>query len=250
MVDRDEPAGPASECPDGFLMPGEMAAYLCTLEADEDPPRVIAGHIATCPVCEANWAYLKSTNPKVRLKREKDVALLVRHVVAREAHVAALVSLEDRTTAIERLAANLSAPRDGLSTELDEIEHQSAGVDPARVVALCDRVRSIDDDARRFHEASLVAEVFNHRVRSHADKDPKRYETFFILLMESKAEFIELEHWQVEFVASIPETSYFSNVALLVSEAGHFRYALRKLAELRTSFDQATTLYGPVIRAR
>ena len=179
------------------LQPRDLAAYLRTLQAEEEAgelppekkrlplearlPEAVNRHLQDCTTCTENWNFLKKTDPILRAVRKKRVGVIIRSVMAAEAEdmkkVAAMQEFrEDLATADKTLPSEqqdalmkefqqaLSSANLDLLREARSVAHAIPGDKPhesgKQVCAIAAKIGEIRNNHERFATAHVVCGLF------------------------------------------------------------------------------------------
>jgi len=217
-----------------------MVGYLrATIYGQGNLPEPLAQHLEGCRTCRENWDFLKENDEVVRGWREERVAVAIQRVLADESPATATpLGVAEREAFLRDLEMRLAAKREEFEEALVAVaSFNFADVFPeTTIVEICDRARTIDSDLERYRAAQKIAMSFAARVqRAQARGDA----TLEIVqkLFEGDEPVISVQNWEVELVASFPQTSYFRRVAVLEAVGDQINFHRKAFESVRAEFD-------------
>jgi hypothetical protein len=200
-------------------------------------------------VCEENWAFVRATDPVLKKFREQRVALVIQRVVdeeefARVHNVKTELQPAEREALVQGVQRQLAtAPGVPNESWFQSVLTGSGEIPVERVLEMCGAIQGIPDDRQRYESAKKLSTVFNVRVKQEQERGILTVNIIDFLLRPA-SESIDLAELEVPvpiaalFVASLPQTSYFSKPPLLEKSGEAILFHSARLSRLRTEFDK------------
>jgi hypothetical protein len=243
-----------TQCPDGFLTPREMVGLLRAAEDNVPLPADVEQHLRSCVACAENWAFIQATDPVLRRFREKRVGLLIQGVTDDEQFERVDDSqpnaeTADRIRLIDEIERDLSVtPTQSDDSVFQFIRQETGELSVDDILRVCSTVQEIEDSKRRYETAKRLSALFAARVKQEQERGRLTL-SFLDSLMQSESDSIDLSKLGVPvwiaaaFVASFPQTSYFSNSPVLEKSEETLLFHCARLAGLRREFDEVRKIF-------
>jgi hypothetical protein len=242
------------------ISPREMVGYLRAREEGVELPPGMEEHLRTCRTCADNWEFIQRIDPNIRQFRKKRVNLLISEVLAGEDILAATPADRKSDLPTRERKAQVREVQQESSQAQNVPEQDIPNTEELRsddILKVCEAVRGIEDDKKRYEAAKKLSQRFELRVELEQASGANIEAIFETLFSESDP--IDLSALKgipdvtagmaTAFIASFPHASYFRDPSLLERDKSgalgdKIWFHRSRFTQMAHEFDQARARFG------